>query len=111
MGQGRGGSKGEAANPAEARIEMRDLTASSVESIRLELKKLLSEGIQVLEMDFSHVRMVDSTGIGLLIQTHNSLHHHGGGLKITHADDEVRELFRCMRLDQRFQMDAPGRHP
>lgn len=87
-------------------IRMQDLTAESVEKKRIEFKNLLSNGVNVLELDFIDVHRVDSTGIGLLIQAHNSLQQRGGALRITHANPEVIELFQCMRLDTRFQMDV-----
>ena len=79
-----------------------DLTSATVEHVRGQLKTLLGGGTRQLTIDLAGVQMVDSMGIGLLIQTNNSLAKLGGSLTVIHASSELMDLFRSMRLDKRF---------
>ena len=91
-----------APEPLTASIQPGDLTASTVEAVRIQLKALLQQGAKNLLVDLEGAEMVDSTGIGLLIQAHNSLARQGGSLIIAHASADITDLFRSMRLDKRF---------
>lgn len=93
----------DAANPT---LRPGDLTATTVDRVRGELKLLLQGGAKLLTIDLAGVQMVDSMGIGLLIQAHNSLTKTGGSLEVVHASAELLELFRSMRLDKRFTIHA-----
>jgi anti-anti-sigma factor len=83
-----------------------DLTSGTVEQVREKLKSLLKAGAQDLTVDLAGVQMVDSMGIGLLIQANNSLAKAGGGLTVTNASAELLDLFRSMRLDKRFTIQS-----
>jgi len=93
-----------APDPGTATIQPGDLTASTVEAIRAQLKTLLQQGTQHLIVNLGGVQMVDSTGIGLLIQAHNSLNRVGGTLTVTQASEDIKGLFQSMRLDKRFNI-------
>ena len=79
-----------------------DLTAGTVGKVKERFKALIQEGARELTIDLAGVEMVDSMGIGLLIQASNSLTNLGGSLTVIHASGEVLDLFRSMRLDKRF---------
>jgi anti-anti-sigma factor len=83
-----------------------DLTSGTVEQAREKLKALLKGGAKDLTVDLAGVQMVDSMGIGLLIQANNSLAKAGGGLTVINASAELLDLFRSMRLDKRFTIQA-----
>jgi len=93
-----------APTPGSASIQPGDLTASTVEAVRAQLKALLQQGVQHLVVDLDGVQMVDSTGIGLLIQAHNSLSRISGTLTVTRASEDIKGLFQSMRLDKRFNL-------
>lgn len=79
-----------------------DLTAATVEAARAELMETIRRSSGTLRIDLSNVRMVDSKGIGLLIATYNSLQAEARNLEVTGASDEIRSLFKLMRLDRHF---------
>ena len=83
-----------------------DVVASNVAELRQHVKTLLAGGVRELVMDLSHVAMVDSKGIGLLVAAQNSLAAVGGRLTVAHANADLLELFRAMRLDQHFVLSA-----
>jgi anti-anti-sigma factor len=95
--------------PADGTIALMnsgDLTAATVEQAREKMKSLLKPGVRNLTIDLGGASMVDSMGIGLLIQASNSLSRIGGTLTVVHASSELLDLFRSMRLDKRFTIQA-----
>ena len=81
-----------------------DLVAATVDAQRTAFKGLLAGGAKEVVVDLAGVMMVDSTGIGLLIQVHNTLAKGGGRLSIRHASENILGLFKSMRLDSRFNI-------
>jgi len=84
----------------------RDIVASMADELRQTLKEVVSVGIKELVINLSGVTMIDSVGIGLLIAAHNSLNKEGGKLVIKNASKEIDELFKSMRLNQRFSVSG-----
>ena len=51
--------------------------------------------------------MIDSSGIGLLIASRNSLLDSGGNeIELINTSDEIRGLFTAMRLDHHFTITS-----
>jgi anti-sigma B factor antagonist len=86
-----------------------DITASSAPKIRVELKNLIAEGVRDLVIDLINTRVVDSTGIGLLVATHNSLLRLNGKLSLKNVSQELLELLKAFRLDKHFSMSGDPR--
>jgi anti-anti-sigma factor len=84
-----------------------DLVAASVPALRERLRELVRDGAAELDLDLANTVMVDSSGIGLLIATHESLQGRGGILRILHASPEIQELFQTMRLGGRITVVVP----
>ena len=89
---------------AVLRPEGDSIVAATVPELRVRMRAMVAEGVRELVVDLTDVRMVDSSGIGLLISACNSLHKVGGGLAVIHASAEVLELFRTMRMHQHFSI-------
>ena len=83
-----------------------DVVAASVPELRSLLKDTISGGARDIVLDLCHVAMVDSSGLGLLIGTYNSLHKVGGRLAIVHASKDLLQLFQTMRMHQRFAISG-----
>jgi anti-anti-sigma factor len=83
-----------------------DIVASSVADLRLALRGLCADGVRELVLDLSQVGLVDSSGLGLLIATHNSLSKAGGTLAVVGASDDLLGLFRTMRMHQYFRISG-----
>ena len=81
-----------------------DVVAAQVPELRSALRGAIGDGVREMTLDFSGVRMVDSTGLGLLISAHNSARKAGGCLSVIHASRDVLELFRSMRIHQHFSV-------
>lgn len=93
------------ADQAELRFED-NLVSDTVENLRGTLKKLLSENLNRIIMNFQSVEMIDSMGIGLLVSTHNTLTARGGSLIITNLSPDLLELFTVMRLNEFFTIEG-----
>lgn len=83
-----------------------DLVASKVPELRSKLRGLVESGAQLVTLDLAGVRMVDSTGIGLLISLHNSLKKSGGRVDVINASKDILALFRTMRIHQHMAVSG-----
>ena len=81
-----------------------DVVAAHVPELRSALRQVIGQGVREMTLDFSQVRMVDSTGLGLLISAHNSVHKAGGSLSVIHASQDILDLFQSMRIHQHFRI-------
>lgn len=79
-----------------------DLVATTVDAMRDALKNLIRSGVLELEFDMKEVEIVDSSGIGLLVATYNSLIKVDGKLIIINISQNNLELFKALRLDKYF---------
>jgi len=86
-----------------------DLTASSAPEIRITLKNLIAEGVRDLVIDMVNTRVIDSTGIGLLVATHNSLLRLNGKMAIINVSQDLLELLTAFRLDKHFSISGDPR--
>lgn len=81
-----------------------NLVSGAVEDLRGTLKKLLSENVTSITLDFQSIDMIDSMGIGLLVSTHNTLTSRSAELIITNLSADLLELFTVMRLNEFFSI-------
>jgi anti-anti-sigma factor len=94
-------------NGNHALIELREpLALNFAGELREQLRQLLAEGIFEMSIDLAAVDLVDSSGIGLLIATHNSLIKAGGSLRVVGVSPEIQHLFKTMRLDRHFAVEG-----
>lgn len=80
------------------------IVAATLAELRLTMRQAVEAGVRDLTVDLGAVRMVDSSGIGLLIAAHNSLRKAGGRIAVVHVSTDLLELFRTMRMHQHFQV-------
>jgi len=93
-------------NRAIVRPDGMEMVAGSIPELRVAMRGMIEEGVRELVVDLTDVRMVDSSGIGLLISAYNSLRKAGGHLAVIHASPDIRELFRTMRIHQHFSVSG-----
>lgn len=84
---------------------LEDLTSSSVEDLRRQVEGLIDNSVLEIELNFTNVGVIDSTGIGFLIRMHNSLKEKSGTLSITGVNSEILRLMKIMRLDKHFSIE------
>jgi anti-anti-sigma factor len=83
-----------------------DVTSATIPELRTAMKDAVGGGTQELVVDLVHTRMVDSSGLGLLIAAHNSLQKAGGKLSVIRASADILQLFQTMRMHQRFAVSS-----
>jgi anti-sigma B factor antagonist len=81
-------------------------TAPLVPDLQTGLKQLLADGVTDFNFDLSSTRMLDSSGIGLLTATSNSLAKHNGSMKVTGVAPEIQRLLQMMRLVDRLNVSG-----
>ncbi len=81
-----------------------DLTAILVLALKPELQKLLGEGVVDLIFDLGAATVIDSTGIGFLVASHNSLKKMNGTMRVVQVSEDIMRLLQSMRLDKRLNV-------
>lgn len=84
-----------------------DLTSSLIPDLQTTLKKELEQGLDEAVFDLGSAAMLDSSGIGLLIATCNSLARKNGKMRVLNVSRDILRLFQSMRLVTRLH--ASGR--
>jgi anti-anti-sigma factor len=79
-----------------------DLTAAVVPILQASLKEVMESGVRELAFDLANTTMLDSSGMGLLIASANSLAKNGGKLRVTNVCPDVFRLLQSMRLTARL---------
>jgi anti-anti-sigma factor len=86
-----------------------DLTAATIPDLQPALRKALNQGASEMVFDLSNAVMLDSSGIGLLIATANSVTRRGGKVRVTNVSDDIFRLLQMMRLVDRLNATSrPG---
>ena len=85
------------------------MTAAIIPDLQAGLREMLNEGARELVFDLASTRMLDSSGMGLLIAAANSVVPNGGKVHVTNVSPEIFRLLKSMRLTARLNVTAtPG---
>lgn len=57
----------------------------------------------LLELDLTHVQIIEGYALGLLIRLHKDMRSSGGRLLLRNLTAPVRELLQIVRLDRYFE--------
>lgn len=82
------------------------LTIAEVPEIQAALKQEIAEGAVEIIFDMAETVSLDSTGIGLLIATNNSLSPVHGTIRLNNVMPDIMKLLRSMRLVDRLHATA-----
>jgi anti-anti-sigma factor len=82
------------------------LVAEKVPALQEQLKSYLDYGIRQIIFDFEDTMILDSSGIGLLIATGNSLKPLQGSMSVKQVTQEIMRLLSSMRLTERLDVTA-----
>lgn len=72
------------------------------------LKALRKISAPAVELDFSRVSKVDTSGIAMLVELNRIAVSKGGKVSLTGMNNQVRRMMRLARLDQIFPLDEQG---
>lgn len=82
------------------------LTVVLVPELQQALKAEVEKGTQQVIFDLAETRMVDSSGIGLLIAASNTLAQKNGKLVVVNTAPEILRLMQSMRLISRLNISG-----
>ena len=78
------------------------LDALSAPDLRPTLDALVTEGRKKVVVDLSGLRLVDSSGIGVIVSLFKRIGAQGGTVRVTGLRDQPLAIFRLLRLDRVF---------
>jgi anti-sigma B factor antagonist len=79
-------------------LKGRATIGANTDLFNVALRKLIGDGARKLLLNLANVTMIDSSGVATIVGTYVSLTRTGGGLKLVHPTDRVREVLKVMRL-------------
>ncbi len=82
-----------------------------VAGLRPEVRQHIASGARHVVFDLRQTRVLDSTGVGFLIATHNSLQTNGGSLRVVEVRADILRLLTAMRLDRHFAITPAAETP
>jgi len=80
-----------------------------VPGLQAGLKNEIASGVREIVFDFASVEMLDSSGIGLLVATNNSLAAVQGTIRLERVSVDLMKLLRSMRLVDRLHATAAAK--
>jgi anti-sigma B factor antagonist len=81
-----------------------ELDVSSSAALEDELHRV--SGASVIVLDLRQLEFIDSTGLGVLVKTHQRMREGGNRLAIIEGDGQVKRLLELTGLDQQLTLVA-----
>jgi anti-sigma B factor antagonist len=80
------------------------LDAVTAPDLRPVVDQLVTEGRRSITLELSSLRLIDSSGVGLIVSLFRRIHPDGGQVKIVGLREQPRAIFRLLRLDRVFEI-------
>lgn len=78
------------------------LDAVTAPELRSVIDELVSESRKSVTLDLSDLRLIDSSGVGVIVSLFKRVRANGGQVRIVGLRDQPRAIFRLLRLDRVF---------
>jgi anti-sigma B factor antagonist len=78
------------------------LDAVTAPDLRGVVDKLVTENRPAVTLDLSSLRLIDSSGVGVIVSLFKRVRANGGQVRIVGLNDQPRAVFRLLRLDRVF---------
>lgn len=78
------------------------LDAATAPELRTVVDQLVNERRQSVTLELSSLRLIDSSGVGVIVSLFKRIRANGGQVKIVGLRDQPRAIFRLLRLDRVF---------
>jgi anti-sigma B factor antagonist len=79
-----------------------ELDAVTAPELRPALEKIVGDRPKRVTVDLSALRLIDSSGVGVLVALYKRVRALGGDVRIVGMTDQPRAIFRLLRLDAVF---------
>ena len=80
------------------------LDAVTVADLRPSIDELVAARRQVIIVDLSGLRLIDSSGVGAIVSLYKRVRAHGGDVKVVGVRGQPLAIFRLLRLDRVFSL-------
>jgi anti-sigma B factor antagonist len=78
------------------------LDALTAPELRPVLDQLISEGRKSVTVDLSHLRLIDSSGVGALVSLLKRVRGYGGEVRVAGVRDQPLAIFKLLQLHRVF---------
>ena len=78
------------------------LDAVTAPDLRNVVDQLVNEKRQTVTLELASLRLIDSSGVGVIVSLFKRVRAYGGQVKIQNLRDQPRAIFRLLRLDRVF---------
>lgn len=78
------------------------LDAVTAPELRPTLDAMVTEGKKDITVDLSALRLIDSSGVGVLVSLFKRVRAYGGNVKLVGLKDQPLAIFKLLRLDRVF---------
>ena len=78
------------------------LDATTVPNIRATIEALVAGRRKSVTVDLSSLRLIDSSGVGVIVSLYKRCRAYGGSVRVTGLKDQPLTIFRLLRLDKVF---------
>ena len=78
------------------------LDALTAPELRPVLDQLVSEGRKSVTVDLSHLRLIDSSGVGALVSLLKRVRGYGGEVRVAGVRDQPLAIFKLLQLHRVF---------
>lgn len=94
-------SRTDTAEETTLRIEG-TLDAVTAPELRSVVDELVNENRQSVTLELSSLRLIDSSGVGVIVSLFKRIRANGGQVRVVGLRDQPRAIFRLLRLDRVF---------
>ncbi len=84
-----------------------DVISPVIKDLQSDLQQAVAAEPAEVIFDLGEVKMIDSTGLGLLVATFNSQKRHGGKIKVVNATGHVLDVLLTTQLNRLFEIVRP----
>lgn len=78
------------------------LDAATAPDLRAVVDAIVDEGRLLVTLELSGLRLIDSSGVGVIVSLFKRVRALGGQVRIQGLRDQPRAIFRLLRLDRVF---------
>jgi len=78
------------------------LDAVTAPDLRAVVDELVNQQRKAVTLDLTSLRLIDSSGVGVIVSLFKRMRNNGGQVRIVGLRDQPRAIFRLLRLDRVF---------
>jgi anti-sigma B factor antagonist len=83
------------------------LDALTAPEIRPTIEELIGEQRRSIVVDASSLRLIDSSGVGVIVGLFKRCKAYGGGVRVSGLRDQPLAIFKLLRLDRVLIPESP----